>query len=174
MADPLLLVVIVLPGSLLIQRVGGASTNLSVADLLVFVGGVVCLFHVRWSQAPYLRRFLRGIVWYQAILILVVMAHPFRDDIVEWFHRFSYLGGSVLVGWVIATHGRTHQAFRLFLWGIVDPGHHRHGARGDLALPAGPVGRVPEEPHRGHHVGGRGDRPDQPALGRDRPGRRPG
>ncbi len=116
-ADPLLLVVIALPGALLIQRVGGSSTNLSAADLAVFVGAVVSLFHIRWNEAPYLRRFLRGVVWFQAVLILVVIAHPFRDDIVEWFHRWSYVGGSVLVGWVIATNGRTRQALRLFLAG---------------------------------------------------------
>ena len=116
-ADPLLLVMIALPGSLLIQRVGGSSTNLSAADLLVFVAAIVSLFHVRWNEAPYLRQFLKGIVWFQAALILVVIAHPFRDDIVEWFHRWSYVAGSVLVGWVIATNGRTRQAFRLFLAG---------------------------------------------------------
>ena len=115
-ADPILLAVIVLPGSLLLQRVGGASTNLSVADLLVFLGAVVCLFHVRWSEAPFLRQFFQGILWYQAVLILVVVANPNRYDIVEWFHRFSYLGGSVLVGWTIAASGRSRQAFRLFMW----------------------------------------------------------
>ena len=50
-------------------------------------------------------------------MILVVIAHPFRDNIVEWFHRWSYVAGSVIVGWVIATNGRTRQAFRLFLAG---------------------------------------------------------
>ncbi len=118
-ADPVLLAVIVLPGSLLVQRVGGASTNLSAADLLVFVGGVVSLFLIRWRDAGFLKQFLQAIVWYQAILILVVVDHPFRYNIVEWFHRFSYVGGSVLVGWVVASHGRTRQAFRLFLWGSV-------------------------------------------------------
>jgi polysaccharide biosynthesis protein PslJ len=115
-ADPVLLAVIVLPGSLLLQRVGGSSTNLSVADLLVFLAGVVCLFRVRWREAGHLRQFLKAIVWYQAVLILVVMAHPNRYDIVEWFHRFSYLAASVLVGWVVATSGRARQTFRLFLW----------------------------------------------------------
>jgi hypothetical protein len=116
-ADPLFLVVIALPGALLVQRVGGSSTNLSVADLLVFIGGVVSLMHIRWSEAYYLRRFLRGVIWYEAILILVVIAHPNRYNIVEWFHRFSYLGATVMIGWVIATNGRTRQAFRLFLGG---------------------------------------------------------
>lgn len=116
-ADPILVVVLVLPGSILLQRVGGSSTNLSVADLLVFMGAIVCLFHVEWAEARNLKRFLRGIVWYEAVLILVVVAHPFRGDIVEWFHRFSYLAGSTLVGWVIAFHGRARQALRLYLWG---------------------------------------------------------
>jgi hypothetical protein len=116
-ADPILLVVLVLPGSLLVQRLGGGSTNLSVADLLVFMGGAVCLFHIKWKEAPFLRQFLQGIIWYEAALILVVIAHPNRYNIVDWFHRFSYLAGSVLVGWVIVTHGRTRQAFRLYLLG---------------------------------------------------------
>ena len=115
-ADPILLAVLVLPGSLLLQRVGGASTNLSAADLLVFLGGVLCLFQVQWSNAPFLRQFFRGIVWYQAVLIVVVVANPNRYDIVEWFHRFSYLGGSVLVGWVVARAGRAGQTLRLYLW----------------------------------------------------------
>jgi len=34
---------------------------------------------------------------------------------IEWFHRLSYLAGSVLVGWVVATHGRARQAVQLFL-----------------------------------------------------------
>ncbi|MGO8871937.1 MAG: O-antigen ligase family protein [Acidimicrobiales bacterium] len=116
-ADPLLLVVIALPGSLLIQRIGGSSTNLSAADLLVFVGALVSLFFIRWSEAPTLREFLRGIVWFQAVLVLVLVAHPNRYNIVEWFHRWSYLGGSVLVGWAIATYGRTKQAVRIYLLG---------------------------------------------------------
>jgi hypothetical protein len=116
-ADPILLPVIALPASILVQRVGGSSTNLSIADLMVFLGALVSLFHIRWKDARFLKQFLMGVVWYQAILILVVLDHPYRYNVVEWFHRLSYVGGSVLVGWVIASHGRAKQAFRLFLAG---------------------------------------------------------
>jgi polysaccharide biosynthesis protein PslJ len=116
-ADPILIPVIALPASILVERVGGSSTNLSIADLTVFVGAVVSLFHIRWKDARFLKQFLYGVVWYQAVLVLVVLDHPNRYNVVEWFHRFSYVGGSVLVGWVIATNGRTRQAFRLFLAG---------------------------------------------------------
>ena len=115
--DPVLFAVIVLPGALLIQRVGGSSTNLSAADVLCFGGGIVSLVLVRWSEAAHLKHFLRGIVWFQAVLILVVIAHPFRGDIVEWFHRWSYLALATIVGWVVATSGRARQTFRLYLWG---------------------------------------------------------
>ena len=49
--DPLLLIVLAVPGSLLVFRVGGSSTNLSMADLLVFMAGVTSLFFVEWSAA---------------------------------------------------------------------------------------------------------------------------
>jgi hypothetical protein len=115
--DPLLLIVLPIPGSLLVMRVGGSSTNLSIADLLVFMGGVAALFFVEWSTAPALRRFMIGIVVYQAALLLVVLAHPNRYDIVDWFHRLSFTGGAVLVGWVVAANGRCRQAFRPYLVG---------------------------------------------------------
>jgi hypothetical protein len=114
--DPIFVAVLVLPGTVLVQRVGGASVNLSVTDLLTFAAALICLFHVEWAQATYLRRFLRGIVWYQAVLLLVVVAHPFRGDIVEWFHRFSYLAGAALVGWVVGYNGRARQSIRIYLW----------------------------------------------------------
>jgi len=113
-ADPILLVVIALPGIFLLQRVGGGGANLSVADLLVFLGAMVGLLHVRWQEAPHLRQFLLGVIIYEAVLIIVVAAHPNRYDIVEWFHRLSYVGGSVLVGWVIARSGRARQALWLY------------------------------------------------------------
>ncbi len=116
-ADPILLAVVALPGVFILQRVGGSSTNLSAADMLVFLGALVSLLHIRWSEAKHLRGFLQGIVIYEATLLVVVMAHTNRYDVVEWFHRLSYLGGSVLVGWVVARSGRARQAFRLYLLG---------------------------------------------------------
>lgn len=116
-ADPILLVVAAFPGIFLLERVGGGGTNLAVADALVFVGALVCLLHIRWKEAHHLRQFLVGILVYEATLILIVAVHPNRYDIVEWFHRMSYLAGSVLIGWVLARTGRARQAFRLYLLG---------------------------------------------------------
>jgi len=116
-ADPVLLAVIALPAALVLVRVGGSSTNLSTADLVVFVAGVASLFRVRWRDARYLKQFLQGIVWYEAVLLLVVLVNPNQYDIIEWFHRLSYVGASALVGWMIATSGRLRPAFRAFLYG---------------------------------------------------------
>ncbi len=116
-ADPVVLAIVALPAALVLVRLGSATTNLSAADLVVFVAGLACLFQVRWREARYLKQFLQGIVWYEAVLLLVVLVHPFRYDVVEWFHRWSYVGASVLVGWVLASSGRLRPAFRVFLWG---------------------------------------------------------
>ena len=116
-ADPVLLAVAAFPLSLLLLRVGGASTNLSTSDLVVFVAGLACLFQIRWRDARYLKQFLQGVVWYEAVLVLVVLVHPNRYDVIEWFHRWSYIGASTLVGWVIASSGRVRPAFRIFLYG---------------------------------------------------------
>ena len=115
--DPILLPVVALPGAFLLQRVGSSGTNLSVSDLLVFLGAVVALLNVDWKAAPHLRRFLVGVVVYEVILIVVVAFHPNRDDVIEWLHRFSDLGGSAIIGWVIAAHRRVRQALRLYLLG---------------------------------------------------------
>ena len=82
--------------------------------MLVFVGGAVCLFHIRWREAGYLRQFLHGVIWYEAMLIMIVIANPNRYDIVEWFHRFSYAGVTVMCGWVIATSAGSGRHSGLF------------------------------------------------------------
>ncbi|MBV8463479.1 MAG: O-antigen ligase family protein [Acidimicrobiales bacterium] len=117
MVDPLLLAVVAVPASLLLLRVGGSSTNLSTADLVVFVAGLASLTQVRWREATYLKQFLQGIVWYEAVLVLVVLVNPNHYDVIEWFHRWSFVGASALVGWALARHGRLRPAFRAFLYG---------------------------------------------------------
>jgi polysaccharide biosynthesis protein PslJ len=115
-ADPILLAVAAFPLQIVLVRVGGASTNLSTADFVVFIAGLACLFQIRWRDAHYLKQFMQGIVWFEAVLLLVVVVNPNRYDVIEWFHRWSYLGASTLVGWVIASSGRVRPAFRAFLY----------------------------------------------------------
>ena len=116
LVDPFIFVVIVFPGAIILERIGGSSGNLSVADFLAFIGCMVSLFYVRWRDATNLRRFLVGIVWYQLVLVIVVLAHPFSANIIEWFHRFSDLAGSVLVGWVAAYYGRARLSVLIYFW----------------------------------------------------------
>ncbi len=118
-ADQLLWPILALPGTFLLQRVGSASTNLSVSDLLVFLGTLAALLSVDRKEAVNLRRFLIGVVVYQVTLVVVVAYHPGRSDIVEWFHRFFAVGGSAFIGWTIAMSGRVRQALRLYLFGAV-------------------------------------------------------
>ena len=172
-ADPILLAVLVLPGSLLIQRVGGSSTNLSVPTS--WSSGR------RWSacstsagrEARYLRQFLRGDrlvrggadpggggppqpVRHRRVVPPVLLPggeHPGRA------------GSIATTGGPARPSGST--------WGPRS-GPDRHRARRRPPLPAGPVGRLPEERHRGGAVGRRGRGPAQPAVGPAQPHSRPG
>lgn len=111
-----MLAVIAIPGTLLLQRVGG-STNLSLSDLLVIVATLMVLPLVRWESAQYLWQFLKGIAFYEIVLIVVVAAHPNHYDVIEWGHRAFVVGGSALIGWVCAVRGHARLALRLYLLG---------------------------------------------------------
>lgn len=115
--DPLLLAVLVLPGAFILQRVGGASSSLSVADLLVFIGTLAALPQIRLAASTNARRFLLVVIAYQTILLVVLVAHPNRYDIVEWFHRLFDLIGATAVGVALVSSGRMQQALRLYLVG---------------------------------------------------------
>ena len=144
-ADPILVAVLVLPGSILIQRVGGASTNLSVADLLVFVGALVCLFHVDWSRARHLQAVPAGDrlvpgrpppgrrgppVPGRRHRVVPPVLLPGREHARRLGHRLPRSGPPGVPALPVGSGG---------------PRPAGHRALDHPPLPARPVGRVPEE-----------------------------
>ncbi|MCL6092209.1 MAG: O-antigen ligase family protein [Actinobacteria bacterium] len=119
-ADPLLIPVAVFPDPLLLQRAGGgAGAGLALCDLAVVAGAAVAITKIRWEAAPTLRKALLLIAVFEAILLLTVIANPNKHDALEWAHRIEMLGGTLLVGWVVAASGRARQAVSLLVAGSV-------------------------------------------------------
>lgn len=112
-----LIILLAVPFTLVVERVGGSGTNLSLSDFVLFVATLAAIFHFRPSLAPALRRLLALLFVYQASTLLTVLDYPYRADIVEWFHEAVLVGGSLVVGWVIGYHGRTRVAFSAYLVG---------------------------------------------------------
>ncbi len=116
--DPGYLTVLAVPATLLVFRLGGGGTNnLSIADLVLFLATLCALPLMRLKDAPELRPILAWALLYQAAALLTVVAHPYRADIIEWFHRLMIVSGSLVVGWVVGDRGRGRAALTAYVIG---------------------------------------------------------
>ena len=61
------------------------------------------------------RRLLWIAVLFQAVLLLVVVAHPNQKSIFEWWHRFFLVGGSIAIGAALGRARRANAAVVAFL-----------------------------------------------------------
>lgn len=117
-ADPGYLTVLAVPATLLVFRLGGGGTNnLSVADFVLFLATLCALPLMRLKEAPELRPILAWALLYQAAALVTVVAHPYRADIIEWFHRLMIVSGSLVVGWVVGNRGRGRAALTAYVIG---------------------------------------------------------
>jgi len=118
-ASPIFFPLAAVPGTLLVQRVGGGGlgSSVDVSDVLLIVGTLVALPMVRWEDARTLRPVLHLALLYEAVLALSVVANLNTHDGIEWAHRLFLVGGSLVVGWVVAASGRAKQALGALLVG---------------------------------------------------------
>jgi hypothetical protein len=114
---PLAVVAFAIPATLLVARVGTATSSLSVSDLVLAVSSLAALPFLHVRESPTMKRLLGLLVVYQAALLLTVVDNPYRADVVEWFHELFLVGGSLIVGWVVARHGHAKTALSVFLTG---------------------------------------------------------
>ena len=114
LVDPLLIAMLAVPGVLLVQRVGGASLNLSGSDVLTVAGTAVALPLLRADMRT-TRRLLWIALLFEAVLLLTVVAHPNEKSIFEWLHRLFLVGGSITIGAVLGRARRANAAVVTFL-----------------------------------------------------------
>ncbi|MGY2083211.1 O-antigen ligase family protein [Blastococcus sp. SYSU DS0539] len=62
------------------------------------------------------QRILRGVVVYQAILLIPVVVHPTPDAVIDWAHRFFLMAGGLLVGSELARSASRARALRVFVY----------------------------------------------------------
>jgi hypothetical protein len=125
-----------IPLTLVVRRVGSGS-GLSTSDFVLFLGTLCALPLVRLRHAPELRRLLWILCFYQATTVLTLIYNPYKANFIEWVHEAMLVGGSLIVGWVVAESGRTKIAVSLYLFGaciiavwafIYSASHHFHAA----------------------------------------------
>lgn len=110
------LAVLAIPCTLIVLRAGGAS-GLSVSDLVLFMGTLCALTVFRLRDAPEVRSLLWLLAIYQATTVLTVVDNFYRSNLIEWIHEAFLVGGSIIVGWVVAYAGRAKAAVTAYMLG---------------------------------------------------------
>ena len=114
---PMAVIAFAVPATLLVARVGTGTSNLSISDFVLFVATFAALPFFHPKESPVMKRLLVFLVVYQAALLLTVVDNPYHADVIEWFHELFLVGGSLIVGWVVARQGATKAALSVFLSG---------------------------------------------------------
>jgi hypothetical protein len=115
LAAPSLLFALVFGATYAYWRVGPGTLNMSVCDAVTLVALVGAIPYVPWRSWA-LRRVLIGLVFYLALIIVPLAAHPTDRAIAEWFHRSVLFGGALLIGAAVAHRRETGIVLRTFVY----------------------------------------------------------
>lgn len=117
--EPAAIPLAAMPAMVVVQRIGGESVNLTFSDFALFIAFWCALF---FARRPFSRP-MRTLLWlsaiYQAATLFTVVANPYRQNTVEWFHAWLSVGGALVVGWAIGRAGRARTGLTLFLLACV-------------------------------------------------------
>jgi hypothetical protein len=113
--EPVALPILAMPALVVVQRVAGGGIDLTVSDFVLFAAFWAALvFAPRPFSAP-----MRALLWlsaaYQAATLFTVVANPYVQNTVEWFHAWLSVAGALVVGWAVGRAGRARVALTLFM-----------------------------------------------------------
>lgn len=114
--QPVFLIALAVPASLMMARVGGA---LSVSDVVLAAATVLALVVMRGRDKALLRPLIWAGVAYLAAALPTTVLHPYSANIVEWAHELVLVLGSMIVGFAIGRSGRAHLAAALYVLACV-------------------------------------------------------
>jgi hypothetical protein len=113
--DPAAIPVLAMPTFIVVQRVGGDSTNLSFSDFVLFGAFWAALL---LGPRPFSRP-MRSLLWlsafYQLATLMTVIANPYRANTIEWFHAWLSIAGALVVGWAVGRSGHARLGIGLYM-----------------------------------------------------------
>lgn len=113
--EPVALPVLAMPVLVVVERVGAAGVDLSISDVALFGAFWFALF---FSPRPFSGP-MRAMIWlsvvYQVATLFTVIANPFTENAVEWFHAWLSVAGALVVGWAVGRAGRARLGLTLLL-----------------------------------------------------------
>ncbi|MEG3614416.1 O-antigen ligase family protein [Isoptericola haloaureus] len=113
--DPVALPVLAMPALVIILRVGAGGLDLSVSDVALFGALCAAVLLAPRPFSPTMRSLLWLTVVYQMATLFTVLANPYLENTVEWFHAWLSTAGALVVGWSVGRAGRARVGLTLFL-----------------------------------------------------------
>lgn len=119
LAEPAVIPLLAIPAMVVVTRVSGGGVDLSLSDLAIAVAFWPAVF---LGTRPYSRE-MRTLLWlsavYQVALVFTLVANPYRANVVDWFHTWLLVSGSLVVGWVVGRRGYARLGINLLMLGIL-------------------------------------------------------
>lgn len=115
--DAMILPVLTVPATLLVFRVSASSSNLSFSDLVLGVATLCAIPMFKLRNDTYVAKLLFLLAVYEATTFLNVIYNPYRANLIEWVHEAFLVGGSLIIGWLIASRHRAAAATTAYLVG---------------------------------------------------------
>jgi len=115
-ADPMLLVVLALPATILMARVGGI---LSLSDFVLAAATLVALVLYRAHGMRSMSSVLWAGTFYLATALPTVILNPYAANGIEFAHEVMLVLGSMVVGYSIGREGRSRQAVGIYIVGCL-------------------------------------------------------
>lgn len=116
LVDPIALPTLAVPAIVIVQRIGGGGLDLSLSDAALAVAFVPAVLLCHRPMSVELSQILALSGVYQFATLLTVVANPYVANVVEWFHAWLLVSGSLVVGWAVARGGRGPLAIKLFMF----------------------------------------------------------
>jgi O-antigen ligase len=113
--DPRVMLVLAVPGTLLMARIGGDLVSLS--DVLLAGATVTALVIVRPKGSAALRTMLWSGTAYLALTVPTLVLNPYTANVVEWVHEVVLVLGSMVAGYALGLSGAASVALWLYLGG---------------------------------------------------------
>lgn len=113
--QPAALPVLAMPALVIVDRVGGEGTNLSMSDFALFAAFWAAVLLTQRPFSPPMRAILWLSVVYQVATLFTVVTNVYTANTIEWFHAWLSVAGALVVGWAVGRAGFARLGLTLFL-----------------------------------------------------------
>jgi len=114
-AEPAAVPLLVMPVLLVAARLGVGGLDLSISDAALLGATLLALGFAPRPFSPPMRNLLWLSALYQFATLFTVIANPYAENLIEWFHAWMLVAGALLVGWTVGRGGHARLGLSLFL-----------------------------------------------------------